>query len=84
MENSIMKSKPTEDVGRLMTIRQAMEQLSCGRTKLYELHQRGLLEFVKLDRFTRITERSVKQFMRNLVANKLIVPKQSEKGDDAA
>jgi excisionase family DNA binding protein len=79
-----MKPKPTEEVGRLMTIRQAMEQLSCGRTKLYELHQRGLLEFVKLDRFTRITERSVKQFMRNLVANKLIVPKQSEKSDDAA
>jgi excisionase family DNA binding protein len=81
----MMKNKPTnDDVGRLMTIRQAMEQLSCGRTKLYELHQRGLLEFVKLDRFTRITERSVKQFMRNLVANKLIAPKQSEKGDDAA
>jgi excisionase family DNA binding protein len=79
-----MKTKPTEDVGRLMTIRQAMEQLACGRTKLYELHQRGLLEFVKLDRFTRITERSVKQFMRNLVANKLIAPKQSEKSDDAA
>jgi excisionase family DNA binding protein len=79
-----MKSKPTEDVGRLLTIRQAMQQLACGRTKLYELHQRGLLEFVKLDNSRRVTERSVKQFMRNLVANKLIAPKQSEKSDDAA
>jgi excisionase family DNA binding protein len=79
-----MKTKPTEDVGRLLTIRQAMQQLACGRTKLYELHQRGLLEFVKLDNSRRVTERSVKQFMRNLVANKLIVPKQSEKSDDAA
>jgi excisionase family DNA binding protein len=80
----MMKNKPTnDDVGRLMTIRQAMEQLSCGRTKLYELHQRGLLEFVKLDRFTRITERSVKQFMRNLVANKLIIPNQKNNQADS-
>jgi hypothetical protein len=79
-----MKNKATDDVGRLLTLPQAMEQLSCGRTKLYDLHQRGYLELVKLDRRTRVTERSVKQFLRNLLANKLIAPKQSEKGDDAA
>jgi predicted DNA-binding transcriptional regulator AlpA len=71
-----MKTKPMEDVGRLLTLPQAMEQLSCGRTKLYDLHQRGYLELVKLDRRTRVTERSVKQFLRNLLANKLIAPKQ--------
>jgi hypothetical protein len=79
-----MKTKPSDDVGRLLSLPQAMEQLSCGRTKLYDLHQRGYLELVKLDRRTRVTERSIKQFLRSLVANKLIVPKQSEKGDDAA
>ena len=80
-----MKNKSVnDDVGRLLTIHQAMDQISCGRTKLYELHQRGYLEFVKLDRFTRVTERSVKQFLRNLVNNQLVVPKQSDKGDNAA
>jgi len=79
-----MKNKSMEDVGRLLPVPQAMEQLSCGRTKLYDLHQRGYLELVKFDRRTRITERSVKKFLRELVANKLIAPKQSEKNDDRA
>jgi excisionase family DNA binding protein len=78
-----MKSKPPDDVGRLLTRREAMERLSCGKTKLYDLHQRGFLEFVRLDRSTRVTERSVKEFLRNLLANQLIPPKQSEKSDDA-
>jgi excisionase family DNA binding protein len=78
-----MKSKPSDDVGRLLTVPEAMERLSCGKTKLYDLHQRGFLELVKLDRRTRVTERSVKEFLRNLVANQLIAPKQSEKNDDA-
>jgi len=78
-----MKTKIADDIGRLLTLPQAMEQLSCGRTKLYDLHQRGYLELVKLDRRTRVTERSVKKFLRELIASKLIAPKQSEKTDDA-
>ena len=76
------KTNPTDDIGRLLTLPQAMDQLSCGRTKLYELHQRGYLELVKLDCRTRVTERSVKQFLRNLITNQLIAPKPSEKNDD--
>jgi excisionase family DNA binding protein len=79
-----MKNKPSDEVGRLLTVPEAMERLSCGKTKLYDLHQRGFLELVKLDRRTRVTERSVQKFLRNLVANQLIAPKQSEKNDDAA
>jgi Helix-turn-helix domain len=71
-----MKNKPSDDVGRLLTVPEAMDRLSCGKTKLYDLHQRGFLELVKLDRRTRVTERSVQKFLRNLVANQLIAPKQ--------
>jgi excisionase family DNA binding protein len=71
-----MKTKPSDDVGRLLTVPEAMERLSCGKTKLYDLHQRGFLELVKLDRRTRVTERSVQKFLRNLIANQLIAPKQ--------
>ena len=78
-----MKTKPMEDVGRLLTLPQAMEQLSCGRTKLYDLHQRGFLELVKLDRRTRVTERSVKKLVRDLINTKTIVPKRIENSDDA-
>jgi excisionase family DNA binding protein len=78
-----MKTKPSDDVGRLLTVPEAMDRLSCGKTKLYDLHQRGFLELVKLDRRTRVTERSVQKFLRQLVANELIVPKQSENSDDA-
>jgi hypothetical protein len=71
-----MKNKSSDDVGRLLTVPEAMDRLSCGKTKLYDLHQRGFLELVKLDRRTRVTERSVQKFLRNLVANQLIAPKQ--------
>jgi hypothetical protein len=79
-----MTRKPSDEIGRLLTVPEAMDRLSCGKTKLYDLHQRGFLELVKLDRRTRVTERSVQKFLRNLVANQLIAPKQSEKNDDAA
>jgi excisionase family DNA binding protein len=79
-----MKNKPSDNVGRLLTVPEAMKFLSCGKTKLYDLHQRGFLEFVRLDRRTRVTERSVHKFLRDLLANQLIMPKQSEKSDDAA
>jgi excisionase family DNA binding protein len=79
-----MKSKRSDDVGRLLTVPEAMKWLSCGKTKLYDLHERGFLEFVRLDQRTRVTERSVQKFLRNLVANQLIAPKQSEKSDDVA
>lgn len=77
------KTNPMDDIGRLLTLPQAMDLLSCGRTKLYELHQRGYLELVKLDRRTRVTERSVKKFLRDLMATQRVVPK-NEKSNDAA
>jgi len=70
-----MKNKPPAEVGRLLTLTQAKEELNCGRTKLYQLHQRGLLEFVKFDNQTRVTERSIKKLVRDLIETKTIRPK---------
>ena len=69
-----MKNKPPADIGRLLTISQAREELNCGKTKLYQLHQRGLLEFVKFDKQTRVTERSIKKLVHDLVKNKTMKP----------
>ena len=70
-----MKNKSPAEVGRLLTISQAIDELNCGRTKLYQLHQRGLLEFVKFDKQTRVTERSIKKLVRHLIETKTILPK---------
>lgn len=70
-----MKNKAPAEVGRLLTLAQARDELNCGRTKLYQLHQRGLLEFVKFDKQTRVTERSIKKFVRDLIETKIIAPK---------
>ena len=71
-----MKSKSFAEVGRLLTLSQAKEELNCGRTKLYQLHQRGLLEFVKFDKQTRVTERSIRKLVQDLIETKTIAPKR--------
>jgi hypothetical protein len=72
----MMKNKQPDDVGRLLTMAQARDALNCGRDKLYQLRDRGLLEFVKLDHRTRVTERSIKQYVRKLVeTSQLAIPK---------
>jgi hypothetical protein len=70
-----MKTKTPVDVGRLLTIAQARIELACGRKKLYQLRDRGILEFVKLDGATRVTERSIKNYIRQLVDNQRAMAK---------
>jgi len=79
-----MKNKSPAEVGRLLTLTQAKEELNCGRTKLYQLHQRGLLEFVKFDKQTRVTERSIKKLVRDLIDNQRITPKSLSIQDKTA
>ncbi len=51
------------------SIAQAREQLgSIGRTKLYELANRGDLELLKLDGKSIITGRSLRSFKQKLIA----------------
>ena len=76
-----MKNKQSDDVGRLLTMAQARDALNCGRDKLYQLRDRGILEFVKLDHRTRVTERSIKRYVRHLVENSQLA---KPKSDDAA
>jgi hypothetical protein len=45
------------------------------------LRDRGILEFVKLDHRTRVTERSIKRYVRHLVENSQLA---KPKSDDAA
>ena len=76
-----MKNKQPSEIGRLLTIAQARDALNCGRDKLYQLRDRGVLEFVKLDHRTRVTERSIKQYVRQLVESSQLL---SAKNDDSA
>ena len=76
-----MKNKSPAEIGRLLTLSQARDELNCGRTKLYQLHQRGLLEFVKFDKQTRVTERSIKKLVHDLIKTKTIAPKTDGNAD---
>lgn len=53
----------------LMTVRQAQQKLSCSRTKIYSLAAEGRLELVKFDKRTRVTGRSVRKLVRDLIQN---------------
>jgi excisionase family DNA binding protein len=75
MENWIMKSKSPAEVGRLFTLKEAQEALACGRTRLFRLHQEGQLEFIRLGKSTRITERSIRKLIHDLIETKTIAPK---------
>lgn len=63
------------EIGRLLSVAQVGIMLGCSRRKVYLLRDRGVLEFVKLDHLTRITERSVKQYLNLLVKNHQIMRK---------
>jgi excisionase family DNA binding protein len=50
---------------KLVTVREAMRQLSCSKSHIYVLHRRGKLELIKLGRkFTRVTQRSIDEFLK--------------------
>ena len=67
-----MKKLRTIPDGRLLSISQAAEFLSCGRTKVYSLHRQGKIEIVKLGHSTRVTEASLRRLIEEL-------PRQSGK-----
>jgi len=56
-----------DDPRGLRTVRQAMERLGCGRSKILALAREGRLEMVKLDHRHRITERSLQRFEDELL-----------------
>lgn len=65
-----------EDGGRerpvaavLLTVEDAAEVLSLGRTKVYELSEAGLLPWVKIGRARRIPLASVREFVRQIATN---------------
>jgi hypothetical protein len=62
------------DEGGLYTIAQAQEALHCSRAQIYNLHNKGRLELVKLESSTLVTERSVRKLIKELM-EKPIVPR---------
>ena len=52
--------------GRLLSVPQAAEFLSCGKTKIYSLHKAGKIEIVKLGHSTRVTEASLRRLIEEL------------------
>ena len=66
-----MPEKPDniDDDDDLLTIEEAMRKLSCGRSKIYKLADENRLELVKFDRRTRVTARSVKKLIRDIIRN---------------
>lgn len=55
----------TED--DLLTVEQACRKLKCSRTKIYSLAREKRLELVKFDRGTRVTARSVRRLIRDIL-----------------
>jgi excisionase family DNA binding protein len=53
----------------LLTIDEAAAKLRVGRGKIYELGREKRLELVKFDRGRRVTARSVKKLIRDLIRN---------------
>jgi hypothetical protein len=61
------KKNEEEEVLGLRTIAQVRIRLSCSTSKVYSLMRDGRLEMVKLDRGTRITERSLRRLEQSLL-----------------
>jgi excisionase family DNA binding protein len=76
----------TGDSARLLTIRQVMESLQCGRTYVYALLQRGQLRAVNLGRLTRIPLSELEEFIAHKVADAQydVCERWSRGGDRAA
>ena len=60
------KRRADEDT-TLRTIAYAAERLGCGRVKIYSLVQQGRLELVKFDSRSRITDRSLRKLLKELM-----------------
>jgi excisionase family DNA binding protein len=56
----------------LRKIDEAAQMLNCGRSSIYELIDAGRLELVKLGRSTRITDRSVRRLVDELVEERKV------------
>lgn len=57
----------TETVsGSLVTIQEAMDELSCSRSKIYALGKEGRLKVVRFDGRSRVTAASLKRFIKSL------------------
>jgi excisionase family DNA binding protein len=63
--STAMTQEPPKDAWH--TIEQTMSILQCSRSKVYRLWREGRLEFVKFDRGTRVTDRSLKKLMTDLM-----------------
>jgi excisionase family DNA binding protein len=50
----------------LIRVRDAAEQLSVGRTTIYELIRAGKLDVAKIGRATRITQASIERYLLEL------------------
>ena len=50
----------------LISVAEAMEQLECGRGKVYSLGRAGKLELVKFDTRTMVTERSLHKLLNDM------------------
>ncbi len=59
---NIEPSKPK----RLLRITEAIQRLSCGKTRFYEYVNEGQIELVKLGASSRISEEALERFMANL------------------
>jgi len=59
----------TENLSRLLTVKETIDALRVGRTKLYELINTGKLEVVRFGkRSTRVRVESVEKLMQNGIA----------------
>lgn len=54
----------------LRSIPYAMGRLGCSRTKIYELVKDGRLELRKFDRSSRITDRSLRKLLADIMQDK--------------
>ena len=70
------KLKAVSDDGdtSLRSIAFAMDKLSCGRVKIYQLVKSGRLEMVKLDGRSRITDRSLRRLIAELIERRTAPP----------
>jgi len=60
------KTTDTDDGPTFITLNEAQEALRCGKTRIYELGEEGRLELRKFGRRTLVTERSVKQVLKDI------------------
>jgi excisionase family DNA binding protein len=60
------------------TIAEAAAALRCGRDKIYRLEKAGRLEFVKFDRRTLVTERSLQRLLDEIFTSPVLNQDQDQ------